>query len=145
MRLGDGRSTSFWFDDWHAKGPLFIAYPTLFTHTTRAQASVHTVLSGTEPTLHVRPRLTHAAAVEQTDLNSALMGTHLADAPDERFMDGSVRGGYNTCCCLQSAAPYRRRQPGFRHHLENRCAFKDQIFCLAPSTWQDKYAGQPAP
>lgn len=90
--LRDGKSCSFWFDDWHKKGPLFLAFPALFTHTTRAHVSVHNVLSGSRPALHLQPRLTRAAAAEHDELDSLLAEVRLGSSTDTHLVTGSTKG-----------------------------------------------------
>ncbi|XP_040257991.1 uncharacterized protein [Aegilops tauschii subsp. strangulata] len=40
VALGDGRSTSFWHDDWLACGALRVAFPALYTHAACSEVSV---------------------------------------------------------------------------------------------------------
>ncbi|GJN24750.1 hypothetical protein PR202_gb12512 [Eleusine coracana subsp. coracana] len=45
VSLGDGRTTSFWRDDWSPHGRLADLLPALFSHTRKPAASVSTTLS----------------------------------------------------------------------------------------------------
>lgn len=62
--IGNGRATSFWLDDWHDLGPLFTAFPTLFSHTIHPHAPVLEVMLVSPWSLSLRARLTHAARAE---------------------------------------------------------------------------------
>jgi hypothetical protein len=44
VRVGDGKFTSFWHDKWHQLGVLSLEFEALFSHCTRQNASVHSVV-----------------------------------------------------------------------------------------------------
>jgi hypothetical protein len=83
VEVGDGRTTSFWRDCWTSVGPLADAYPALFTHARRAEASVRHVL-GSQLRLAFAPRLSSVASSELAALTALLDGVVLSDAADVR-------------------------------------------------------------
>lgn len=69
VMVHDGKSTSFWFDDWLDSGPLAAQYPSLYNHCTHPFASVAVTLL---PILNIplRPRLSRVALHELTEFSS---------------------------------------------------------------------------
>lgn len=142
--LRNGQLCSFWFDDWHSKGPLFMAFPALFTHTTRAHASVHSVLSGPSPSLYLRPRLSRIASQEHSNLLVLLAGMQL-DGTRPTVHDRLDQERIQFIGCIPCFPPHRPRGPQLQYCLEHRCAREGQIICLAFGSQQDQYESQPAP
>ena len=83
VEVGNGRNTSFWLDCWLAVGPLAEVLPALFTHASRQDASVSSVLSSGLRLAFV-PRLSTVADEEYIKLTSLLDGVILTDMPDIR-------------------------------------------------------------
>jgi hypothetical protein len=81
--LGDGKLTSFWHDNWHCLGVLSTKFAVLFSHCTRQNASVLTVIN---EGLSLRPRLSSAAAVELEEVGQLLAGVSLGSSADSRYM-----------------------------------------------------------
>lgn len=78
----NGASTSFWFDDWFPKGPLFAIHSALFSHTIWPDVLVQEV-SKAGFDLCLWDRLTSVVAGQLADLVSCLQGINLCDEADE--------------------------------------------------------------
>lgn len=85
VKVGDGASTSFWYDQCLPCGPLYLSHSALFSHTTRPNVSVQRVFQ-TSFDLCLRPRLTNAASSQLALVLTLLQEVHLEDAPDQRRM-----------------------------------------------------------
>ena len=70
VTLGDGATTSFWFDRWLHETPLSSLFPALFSHVGPDTTVQYVVQRDFD--LHIRPRLTTAAAGELTSLMQML-------------------------------------------------------------------------
>jgi hypothetical protein len=81
VEVGDGRTTAFWHDCWTAVGPLAEAYPALFTHVRRSEATVHNVMSSSLRHAFV-PLFSAAAAEEYVTLSSLVADVALTDDVD---------------------------------------------------------------
>jgi hypothetical protein len=81
VEVGDGHTTSFWHDCWTALGPLAEAYPALYTHARRGEASVHHVLSSSLHHAFV-PRLSSVASAKLATLTSLLSDVVLTNNTD---------------------------------------------------------------
>jgi len=83
-QVGNGISTSFWFDNWLQAGQLAQTFPALHSHATCAIASVADVLA--QPIrAHFVTRLSRAAAAELAALEELLDDVHLSADPDNRL------------------------------------------------------------
>jgi hypothetical protein len=111
--IGDGCSTFFWLDRWLKPEPLAIVYPALFSHHTKPNAMIATIMQdGIELALH--NRLTTNAIAELASLNSLLRDCALLQVSDTRHLlngsppsrPGCVRGSLgaslrpHACCHL---------------------------------------------
>ncbi|GJN23279.1 hypothetical protein PR202_gb10915 [Eleusine coracana subsp. coracana] len=83
VQIGNGRTTSFWRDDWLHTGRLADRFPVLFSHTRRPTASVRAVMSD-GVRAHLVPRLSRVADEELSALTVALQDVSLSQAPDAR-------------------------------------------------------------
>lgn len=83
VHVHDGCSTLFWFDDWTDDGPLCLALPVLFSHTTKPHVSVAAALATPLATMF-QPRLTQVATGEFTSLGNLLNSYGSDDGPDDR-------------------------------------------------------------
>jgi hypothetical protein len=63
VQLGDGRTSSFWFDVWMGDEALADSYPALFSHCNKKEATVHELLSDGLQRCFV-PRLSAQAMIE---------------------------------------------------------------------------------
>ena len=83
-QVGNGISTSFWFDNWLQAGQLAQTFPALHSHATCAIASVADVLA--QPIrAHFVMHLSRAAAAELAALEELLDDVHLSADPDNRL------------------------------------------------------------
>jgi len=83
VTVGDGRSTSFWWDAWSEGAPLAECFPCLLSHCTNMEASVHLVCSTGLNSILV-PRLSLQAAQEKIDADSLTAFISLRQQQDER-------------------------------------------------------------
>lgn len=81
--VGDGRSTSFWWDTWTEDAPLAQRFPCLFSHCTNHNVSVFKVCSDGLDSVLVA-RLSLQAIHEKAELSCLINSTHLQQHPDER-------------------------------------------------------------
>lgn len=97
--LGDGATTSFWFDVWLDDDCLADRYPALLTHCIDKNATVRTVIhDGLRHRLVAR--LTPLTQAELAELESAVAGVALSDEadthlsplmrPDRRLLTGAL-------------------------------------------------------
>jgi hypothetical protein len=90
VRIKNGAATSFWFDHWHHSGPISSTYAALFSHTTRPNVSVQYIFQH-DVEMHLRPRLTTAAAQQLCSLLDSLQGVDLVDGHDVRLLKHTDR------------------------------------------------------
>ena len=83
VTVGDGRSTSSWWDAWSEGAPLAECFPCLLSHCTNMEASVHLVCSTGLNSILV-PRLSLQAAQEKIDADSLTASISLRQQQDER-------------------------------------------------------------
>jgi hypothetical protein len=101
VEVGDGPTMAFWHDCWTAVGPLAEAYPALFTHVHRSEASLHSVM--TSPLRHAFvPHFSAAAAEEYVTLSSLVADVAFTDDVDVRRCPWEDAAGK-----LSSSALYR--------------------------------------
>lgn len=92
----NGVATSFYFNEWHTKGPLVLAYLALFSHTTSAHVLVQDVMGNGTIALPVQDRLTHAATTELHDIQRVLAGIAVSPADDELYLVNCSQPGYTS-------------------------------------------------
>jgi hypothetical protein len=81
--IGDGCSTSFWWDAWANDTPLAQRFPCLLSHSSALGVSVHSVCTqGLEAFLV--PRLSQRASQEKAEVDCLIASTSLLQRPDER-------------------------------------------------------------
>ncbi|TVU02738.1 hypothetical protein EJB05_51736, partial [Eragrostis curvula] len=122
VKLGDGRTCSFWNDSWLPQGRLSEELPALFSHAIKPGASVHAVTTGGLRS-HLTPRLSRAAEAELQQATSWLADIQLTAEPDRRcspLIDDDNR--------LRTAPIYRMLVAGtdhscpYAHYVWNNCA-----------------------
>lgn len=85
VRVHNGESTSFWYDDQLGFGPHSNQYPTLFSHVTHPYTSVAATLVPTF-SLPLCPRLSRVAVHNMTELSNRIATVSLDDEADERVI-----------------------------------------------------------
>jgi hypothetical protein len=103
VRVGDGKHTSFWQYNWHSFGVLLVRFEVLFSHYTRPNASVFSVVA---EGLSLHPCLSSAAALELKEVRQLLAGISLRSSADS----WSLAWGKETT--FSSRAVYRLMAPG---------------------------------
>jgi hypothetical protein len=91
VRVGDGATTSFWFDNWHAAGPLFSCLPALLTHCTAPALTVADALRHARLDLPLQDRLTITAQGQLAALEASLRHATLAEEQDSRMLPGGAK------------------------------------------------------
>jgi hypothetical protein len=92
VTVGNGVSTSFWFDNWTSIGPLADALPAAFSFSLAQDASMAAEASDT-PALSRRDRVSAIATAEFSLVERALGGFVPTLDPEARVMiDGSTHG-----------------------------------------------------
>ncbi|CAO2038822.1 unnamed protein product [Urochloa humidicola] len=113
VKLGDGRTTSFWQDVWEGEDSLESRFPSLYSHYKGKQQTVHTIATaGLER--HLVPRLTPTAQSELQSVNQLLRRTALTAAPVERqspFMLPDGRLQSSTLYKMLKAASHGEHSP----------------------------------
>lgn len=85
VRVGNGKTTSFWHDWWLPCGPLGVAFPALFTHTICPEATVWRARQDGVRALLV-PRLTPVAIRDCAAVHELMVGCVGAEGPDARLV-----------------------------------------------------------
>ncbi|KAM0884838.1 hypothetical protein ACQ4PT_030714 [Festuca glaucescens] len=91
VRVGDGATTSFWVDIWHAAGPLFSCVPALLTHCTDPALTVVDALRHARLSLPLQDRLTVMAQRQLGALEASLRHAALAEEPDSCLLPGGAK------------------------------------------------------
>lgn len=97
VRVGNGEDTSFWLDRWLTSSTQADAFPSLHSHFTKGDASVHTVLNGDWRSM-LQSRLSPQAEDELDQLRHLLHEVTLEATPDDRICvfakhDGKLAAG----------------------------------------------------
>lgn len=83
--IGDGASTSFWFDHWIGPQPLADMFPALLSHTTRPNITVLGTWNGLTWNLFTSHRISSVALAELQVVQQALNNVHLdTNVTDQR-------------------------------------------------------------
>ncbi|KAM0829851.1 hypothetical protein ACQ4PT_066609 [Festuca glaucescens] len=90
VKVGDDSTTSFWFDNWHAAGPLFARVPDLLSHCTDPAVTVAAALAYGHLTLSLHSRVTPATQAQLAALADSLRQVELVAEPDTRVLPGGV-------------------------------------------------------
>ena len=84
VHLGDGRTTSFWFDVWHGEDPLADRFPALLSHCKRDNQTVAEVaMTGLHHVLETR--LSNVAQDELEQIADIIAALAPTDTPDVRL------------------------------------------------------------
>lgn len=84
VHLGDGSSTSFWYDHWISHLPLAEAFPALLSHCLRPNVTVAAAWNGLAWDLFLCTRLSANATQEYTVLTEALALVQPSTEADRR-------------------------------------------------------------
>jgi hypothetical protein len=105
VSLGDGSTSSFWFDVWHEEDCLADRFPALLTHCKVANQSVCQIVS-TGIRDHLVPRLSTVAADELRALEDIVAQVTLSDDTDSRQSPLALPNGkLHTSLLYQLLAP----------------------------------------
>ncbi|GJM88001.1 hypothetical protein PR202_ga04013 [Eleusine coracana subsp. coracana] len=83
VKLGDGRTCSFWNDSWLPQGRLSDKLPALFSHALKPSSSVRTVITNGLRS-HLTPRLSRVAKTELQLATAWLADIQISTTPDQR-------------------------------------------------------------
>jgi hypothetical protein len=126
VRVGDGETTSFWFDNWHAAGPLFACTPALLSHCTNPAITVADAFRERRLLLPLQPRLTVTAQGQLGSLVGSLQHAALSSDPDARLLPGgtafSTAAAYRIMCTTGVALPLAD------YNWENFAPLKVRVF-----------------
>jgi len=90
VKLGDGKSTSFWMDVWYGDDALPDTYPALFSHGRQQDDSVRDVVeAGLQGSMV--SRLSPVAAQQLQELQTVIDGVNLTEDMDRRLSAFSCR------------------------------------------------------
>ncbi|TVU21838.1 hypothetical protein EJB05_31506, partial [Eragrostis curvula] len=128
VEVGNGATTSFWFDDWTNLGPLHLALPAAFSHCTDTAISVRKALHTGILTLPLRPRLSEAAITELNSLCSSLSAATLEDRPDERWIRGTESRTPTSKSMYSKISPPGHEIRLQQHNWDNFAPKKVQVF-----------------
>ena len=81
--IGDGASTTFWWDSWTEGTTLALKFPCLLSHCTQPNVSVREVCIRGLATILV-PRLSPQACSEKAEVEAIIASINLQQQPDER-------------------------------------------------------------
>lgn len=128
VSLGDGATTSFWFDVWHDKGCFADRFPALFTHCmVKTQLVRHVVQNGIRDSLV--PRLSASAREELHALEAIVTGTTLRRPPPQPVHPAKREA--SDLSRLQAARTTTRRRHHPQVHLRQHRATQSPILRLA--------------
>ncbi|CAM0876592.1 unnamed protein product [Alopecurus aequalis] len=125
--LGDGRTTSFWLDHWMDDGALCFQYPALFSHVTRAHASVATVLG---EGMHLQPRLSRCADMERSCLLRRLTSTTLTTSEDTRTLAWGPDPSFSSRAVYRMISARGTQDPSAKITWSLRLPTKIKIFAV---------------
>jgi hypothetical protein len=92
VKLGDGKSTSFWMDVWYGDDALADTYPALFSHGRQQDDSVRDVVeAGLQGSMV--SRLSPVAAQQLQELQTVIDGVNLTEDMDRRLSAFSCSEG----------------------------------------------------
>lgn len=95
VSLGDGASTSFWYDHWMLNSTLSETFPALFSHCVHKDSSVRPVMTSSLRS-SLQPRLTRAAEDELLILTDCLAQIALQDRSDVHFLMTNKRSPFSS-------------------------------------------------
>lgn len=144
VHLGDGSSTSFWYDHWIGHLLLAEAFPALLSHCLRPNVTVAAAWNGLAWDLFLCTRLSANATQEYTILTEALALVQPSTEADRRGIGPAMAPLLLQAGLLLEHGQAPRR-PVRRIHLEQCRDATMQALPLAWTQGEDSLGGSPTP
>jgi hypothetical protein len=102
VKVGNGKRTNFWLDNWLDRKPLSTQYPALFSHVRHHNVTVVDCFSSNGWQIRVGHITSDRADNEMTSLLERLSHLTLTEEEDARFMRLDPGKGFKVKACYQA-------------------------------------------